>query len=268
MIGKGKKEKGSEMPLVSDYYYFEDNSNCEVIGENEPFDPVETAEKIRDLKYHISDIDYAIKYKENQIYSKAVSCEKGDRILKIRRMKSEMPLKNNDLKLTKGQKKVVKLLLKSGVVMSILSGIIAYYTMGAGMILTTMLLGFSAPLLVGVIFNDGQIVDKIGKGAFNSVKKFALDLVDNLYTIRELRKSKTSPEYKDYYSDIDILQENREEADYDKYLLSERLREYKEEHPEEKITIKKQPRLKNSFTFTPNQERNIVISGIRKKKVR
>ena len=270
IIGKEKKKKnlGSEMPLVSDYYHFEEDPNCEVTVEEEPFDPVETAEKIRDLKYHIADIDYAIKYKENQIYNKARGCEKNARISVIRNKKREVFLENENLKLTKGQRKFLKILLRSGITVSVVSGIIAYCIMGASMIFASMMCGFSATLFAGIILNDGQIIDKVFKKGINSVKKFSFNLIDNLRTINNLKKSKTSPEYKSYYSDIDILQENKENAEYDKYVLREKLKEYKEEHPEEKITVKKQTRLKNSFEFIPEQERNIVISGIRKKRVR
>lgn len=270
IIGKGKKKKnlGSEMPLVSDYYHFEEDPNCEVIGENEPFDPVETAEKLRELKYHTADIDYAIKYKENQIYNKAKSCEENDRISVIRNKKRGIFLENEDLKLTKGQRKFLKILLRSGIAVSVVSGIIAYCTMGASMIFASMMCGFSATLFAGIILSDGQIVDKVSKKGINSVKKFSFNLIDNLRTINKLKRSKTLPEYESYYSDIDILQENKENTEYDKYVLREKLREYKEEHPEEKITVKKQTRLKNSFEFIPEQERNIVISGIRKKRVR
>ena len=268
IIGKKKKKMGSEMPLVSDYYYYEVDPNCEVIGQNEPFDPVETAEKIRDLKYHIADIDYAIKYKENQIYNKAKSCEKDDTISMIRKKKHENFLENEKLEFTKNQRRFLKILLKSGIAISIISGIIAYCTLGASMILTSMMCGLSVTLFAGIMFNDGQIVDKIFKKGFYSIKKFSFNLIDNLHTIRKLRKSMTSDDYKSYYRDIDILQENKENAEYDKYVLREKLKEYKEEHPEEKIIVKKQTRLKNSFEFIPEQERNIVISGIRKKRVR
>ena len=64
------------------------------------------------------------------------------------------------------------------------------------------------------------------------------------------------------------MQGNREKTDYDKSVLRDQLREYKEEHPDEKIVIKKSTRLKNSFEFIPEQERNIVISGIRKKRIK
>ena len=87
MIGKKNRNLDNEMPLVSDDYHLEVDPNCEVRGESEPFDPVRTAEKIRDLKYHTADIDYAIKCKENQIYNKAKSCEESGRIRKLRNKK-------------------------------------------------------------------------------------------------------------------------------------------------------------------------------------
>lgn len=140
--------------------------------------------------------------------------------------------------------------------------------MGSSMIFTSMICGYLATLFAGIIFNDGQIVDKISKRGFNGVKSFSLNFIDNLSTINNLRKSKSSTDYESYYSDIDILQGNREKTDYDKSVLRDQLREYKEEHPDEKIVIKKSTRLKNSFEFIPEQERNIVISGIRKKKIK
>lgn len=268
MIGKKNSNLDNEMPLVSDDYHLEVDPNCEVRGESEPFDPVRTAEKIRDLEYHIADIDYAIKCKENQIYNKAKSCEESGRIRKLRNKKIEVFSENEKLSLSKGQRKFLRVILRSGIVVSVISGITAYFTMGSSMIFTSMICGYLATLFAGIIFNDGQIVDKISKRGFNGVKSFSLNFIDNLSTINNLRKSKSSTDYESYYSDIDILQGNREKTDYDKSVLRDQLREYKEEHPDEKIVIKKSTRLKNSFEFIPEQERNIVISGIRKNRVK
>lgn len=276
-----KKEKVSQMPLVGEYGYYEGIPADELIIEEEPFCPQEAIEKMGKLNAHIDDIDYAINYKEGQIYDIAKKTKRNSIIDKVRKERSKAYRENKNLKLTSVEEKIINGILKAGVFIGLVSGIAAYFWAGPEMILLGMACGFMLTEITGYTFVGERIFNKIGKKMYNSTKGFTLNLIDNLYIINRLKKSKTSPKSKGnrsrtdiyevckkHYDDIKILEENRENTDYDKWYIKNRLRDYKYEHPEEEIPKIQRPKCKNSFVFMPGEERNIEVSGIRKTKVR